>query len=40
MLIINAKMQQFNKVVLNIYQNSIFTNLINITVEGFEDLKS
>jgi hypothetical protein len=38
--IIDAKMQQFNKVVLNMYQNGIFTNSINIIVKGFEDLES
>jgi hypothetical protein len=35
----DAKMQQFNKVILNMYQNNIFTDLNNIVVKSFKNLK-
>jgi hypothetical protein len=40
MSIMDAKMQQFDKVASNMYQNGIFTDSINTAVEGFEDLES
>jgi hypothetical protein len=40
MLMMDAKMQQFDKVASNMYQNGISTDSIDTTVEGFEDLES
>jgi hypothetical protein len=40
MSMIDAKMQQFDKVASNMYQNGISTDLIDTAVKRFEDLKS
>jgi hypothetical protein len=40
MSIMDAKMQQFDKVASNMYQNGISTDSINTAVKGFEDLES